>query len=188
MSDLITKEEFKVYAQMHNIDISHINEDNVSTIVEIGINKLSSLTGLNILESTEKEILANPTFTKGHYLVSKYPISKIENIIVDNKNISHDDYYTDDDLGVIYFTNIPSGEKVEIEYTSKVSDSFFKNRIKGLLFDFIFDQMNTDITSRASSIKEGDVSVNIDTSTNMPTSIQERIDDIKKDFIRVNIL
>lgn len=198
MSDLTENEEsdnplikintLELYAKMKKIDISDYSKEDLIAMLELAASNLSSQTGVDILPVTRSDLLINPTFDSQYYMLGHYPVEKIEEILVNNIAISENDYTLDKNLGIIYFNKVPSGEKVEIKYISKISDSYFESNMKTLLMDVLLYDLDDSFNKGATSVKEGDVSINYDTTTSLGATIVKRIEDIRNNFIRAAIL
>lgn len=186
--ELISPEEFKAYAITKNIDVSKLSNDDITNLIQLTADDLSSQTSLDISPVDREELLKNPTFNNEEHILGYYPVDRITEIIVNGVAISENDYQLDKSSGIIYFSKVPSGDFVIIKYISKVSDSYFKSKIRTLLLDLLFYNLNNDPRKGASSVKEGDVSVNYDTNSSEYSRLASRIDKIRNSFVRSAIL
>ena len=119
-----------------------------------------------------------------------YPVRQISSLKIGSKNLTDDDFVLDQDLGIIYFHQTFSGMLV-VEYCSMASDDVIDNKVNPLVFDIIKYRLSGNFTDNGvmTSVKEGDVQVNYDTSSTLGNLIRDRIEDLKTSYsIRIKVL
>ena len=118
-----------------------------------------------------------------------YPVRKIASVKINGQPLHPERYHADYELGLIYFHEHISGD-VEIKYLSGVNDDVFQSRIAPLIRDMVaytltYNQLQ--LGDGVSSIKEGDVSVNYDTSNNRGNRINKRVEELRNHYSSARI-
>ena len=114
----------------------------------------------------------------------------INSLKIGSVTLTSDDYVLDERLGIIYFNNHWKGMLV-VEYVTQVEDHVINNMINPLIFDIVKYRLTNNFSNTGvmSSVKEGDVQVNYDTSTDLGNLIQSRINNLKASYsIRIRML
>lgn len=187
-------DKLKILLKLDGVDISDFSDDELEILVESKIVELESLLGVKIRPFDKSEIRGK---FKGRVLeLGDYPILDIADIFVNDKFFPYKKYNVNYELGIIYFEHFIVGN-VRVEYTVGLDEIDFDYLIFPLLKDMIgYGIEHAKINSKygglnkvASSLKEGDVSVNF-SSTNFSGvgaygydgGINNRIDELKKRF------
>lgn len=185
---LITVAELKKQFQLENVDIGDISDEDLTLLLNNAIAEVMGYTNAPINPKNSKIIIRG--FESDMLELDYYPISSITSVQIGSKTLTSDDYILDDNLGILYFNSIMSGLLV-VEYVYQVSDDTITNFINPLLSDILkykfINGFKTD--GVMSSVKEGDVSVNYDTSTSLGNLIYSRMNDLKSKYsIRIKVL
>ena len=152
------------------------------------VNELMGLSNVPIQATNHKTIVRD--FVGDLLELDYYPISEITSLRIGSKTLTTDDYVLDDNLGIVYFNSNVSGMLV-VEYCCQIPDDAITNIVNPLIFDMIKYRLTTNFTDTGvmSSVKEGDVQVNYDTSSSLGNLIQGRIKDLKNSYsIRIKVL
>ena len=115
-------------------------------------------------------------------LLEFYPILSVDKITIDGE-VTSLDYKLDKESGIIYM-NTPVVGDLEVEYTTGFTDEEYESIILPLLYDFIcynIYAVNHD-GNEISSVKEGEVSVNYDTSNTWYNKVYGRINRLKESY------
>lgn len=111
-------------------------------------------------------------------LLDFFPVTSITNISI---NDSVPDYYLDSPDGLIYFKHRQHG-LLQVTYFVGLSGEDYAQYILPLIFDMLKYNLMTGWDKDASSIKEGDVSVNYDTSISLGALIQSRLNALEAKY------
>ena len=150
------------------------------SLLQLQIDKIASETGLELNPTAHTDVDFNFNWESQDYNVRYYPVNEIHQVRVDNKCICPKDYILDKDKGRLHFLKkLPKGEALIVEYMSCESDSYFNSKVLPLAYDMLLYSLDKSPTKNASSIKEGDLSVNYDTNTSLNAMIINRLNDLK---------
>lgn len=111
--------------------------------------------------------------------VETFPLTEVTSLTITNKEIS--DYVIDNKAGLIYLNQNYSGF-LKLEYVAGLTEDEYSMYIEPLVNDIIEYENDSGWTKNASSIKEGDVQINLDTSIGKGALIQKNLDDLKNRF------
>ena len=140
------------------------------------IKKISSHIGVPIIPTnfTQFEKFEGETLH-----VNMFPIKEVTNLTIDNKPIQ--DFIVDNQAGLIYFNQNYTGF-LKLEYTACLTDEEYSLYIEPLVKDMIEYENDSGWTKNASSIREGDISISLDTSIGKGALIQKKLDNLKNMF------
>ena len=173
----------KTFLTSNNISLEEEEDEDLSKYEQLLIlqfQKIASETGLELDPTAHTDVDFNFNFDSLDYNVHHYPIHEIHQVKVDNKKICPHDYILDKENGRLHFLKkLPKGEALIVEYMSCESDSFIHSKVLPLAFDMLLYDLDQSPTKNASSVKEGDLSINYDTSTSLNALIIQRLDDLK---------
>lgn len=169
--------EFKQYLTLNNITTEFTDEE-LELLLNNKVNELITYTGIEINPVTHTEFKRG--FSDDIYELDFYPIKEISELKVDGKSITSDRYTCDGERGVLYFNYCLNG-LLFCKYVSGVSETVFDTKVKPLLFDMAGYTLKGEnsLLGTVSSIKEGDVQVNYDTSTSLGGLIVSRLNNLK---------
>ena len=156
-----------------------MESEELEDLREIIKKKISAYIGVPIDPKSFTQI--EKSFKGNSLIVDNFPISEINSLQIGNFNLTDEDYVLDKDSGLIYFKNNYSGFLV-LEYTCCLSETQIDMYIDPLVDDMVEYELDTGWTKNASSIKEGDIQINIDTSIGKGALIQKSLDDLKYIF------
>ena len=154
------------------------NEEN-NELKELIKKKISAYIGVPIDSTSFTQI--EKYFSGDTLLVDNFPINKITNLTIGGEELTSNDYTVDSETGLIYFKHQYNGFLI-LNYTCCLSDSQISMFIDPLVEDMMEYELDTGWTKNASSIKEGDVQINLDTSIGKGALIQKNLDDLKYMF------
>lgn len=184
---LIDVTGLKEQLEMKKVTYDLTNEQ-LELLLKNTTNELIGYTNLPVNPVNHKVIRRD--FTDDMFEVDFYPIKEISSLKIGSLELPSDKYVVDNELGIIYLESKMSGMLV-LEYVSQLSDEFVENKINPLLTDMISYTLGNKFSPNGvmTSVKEGDVSVNYDSSTSLGTLIQSRIKDLKSFYsIRIRML
>ena len=184
---LIDVNSLKQQLNLEGITYDYSDEDLELLLTNI-TNELIGYTNAPINPVSHKRIIRD--FQSDMLELDYYPIKEISSLQIGSKNLSDDDYVLDDTLGILYFHSELSG-LLSCQYICELSDAVIDNIINPLVFDMVKYRLTTNFsgTGVMSSVKEGDVQVNYDTSTSLGNLIQNRINNLKSTYsIRIKVL
>lgn len=164
-----------------------ITDEDLETLISNKIKYISNFTNIDITPITRTEEHTNFS-NKENILLNHYPVKSIESVSVDNNLLPSDKYHLNKNNGILIFLSFIKGKFLEIEYITGVSDDYNQNTILPILSDLLIYELDPSITKNASSIKEGDVSVNFDNTTNLYSNIQSRLLSLKNNKTRCKML
>ena len=173
--------------KFENIDLTDYTDDDLKILFESKVSELEGLIGLDINPVHRKHIQKN--FHGDVLELSFYPVYDLNTVKLNGECVSHKIYTVNNQLGLIYFTRPVQGF-VEVKYISGLSDDTITNLIEPLVKDMIAYAITYNswgMGGPVSSIKEGDVSVNYDTSNSRGKMISDRIADIKKRYCTARV-
>ena len=175
---LITISELKDLLDLNGVDYSAYNDEQLQQLLTNKIVELEGLAGvcINPKSFTEKHIDYNMKILELRY----YPVTTINDFTLNGKQINEADYILDENLGVIYFNHTTIGNII-ISYTVQLPSNVIDTLVNPLIVDMFTHMLNGDNTGNGeiSSIKEVDVTVSYDTSSNLYASIMSRIGQLK---------
>ena len=185
---LITIDSLKTDLELKGIT-HELTDEQLTLLLQNKTDELAGLTNLPILPTSHKEIRQD--FEDERYEVDSYPVSSITSLTIGPYTLNETEHYTlDESLGIIYFNRLWNGMLV-VEYVSCISDDVITQKVNPLLSDMIGYTLLNGFSPVGSvtSMKEGDVSVNYDTSTSLGNLIQSRINDLKNIYsVRIKVL
>lgn len=114
-------------------------------------------------------------------LVETFPLQEVTCLTIDNKEIDISKLVIDKQAGLIYLNQNYNGF-LKLEYTAGLTEDEYSMYIEPLVNDIIEYENDSGWTKNASSIKEGDVQINIDTSIGKGALIQKNLDNLKNQF------
>ena len=185
--------KLKTLLKFDGVDLSEFTDEELLILVEAKIDELESLTGVNLRPKSKKKIMSK---FKGKVLeLNDYPICEITDVFVNDLPLDGSEYNVNDDLGIIYFGHFIRGS-VKVQYNLGVSDEDFSYLIFPLVKDMIAYSISFGLSNRnlrgwgytASSLKEGDLSVNFSSGATgegaygYTGSINNKIDDLRKKY------
>lgn len=185
---LLDIKTLKEQLNLENISYEGFEDSQLELLLTNIINELIGYTNAPINPTTHKRIIRD--FKSDMLELDYYPVKEISNITVGSKTLSNDEYVLDETLGILYFNSKLSG-LLTCEYVCEVSSDTIDNLINPLVFDMIKYRLTTNFSTNGvmSSVKEGDVSVNYDTSSSLGNLIQSRINNLKMTYsIRIKVL
>lgn len=173
----ITIDEVKANLKANGIDTTSLTDDTIQQMIDYATKRIISLTGIDHNPVTRNDVDLYPSPTLKNYLLPYYPVTSIESIRINNeKELTTDDYYLDQENGIIKFKTpeiiFPEDfEILSITYTTKVTETYWENNVEPVILDLITYQNNPIYTNGgiASSISEGDVSVSYDNTSSVYT-------------------
>ena len=112
-------------------------------------------------------------------LVETFPFTDVTRLTIDDKEIT--DYVIEKKAGLIYLNQSYAGF-LKLDYVAGLTDDEYSLYIEPLVNDIIEYENDSGWTKNASSIKEGDVQINLDTSIGKGALIQKNLDDLKNRF------
>ena len=179
INSLVT--ELKVFLELENVPYDDLDDEKLKLLLKNKISELSSYTNLEIRPASHKDIVKS--FNGSVYEVDFYPLHEVISLKVGSTILTNEDIVIDNERGILYFDTPLSGMLV-IEYTSCVSSAVFIEKVKPLLFDMVKYGLATksSITGNVSSVKEGDVQVNYDTSSSLGGLIESRMNNLKSEY------
>ena len=171
-------EDLKDLLDLEGVSYEDISDEDLELLLQTKINELSGLTNLPLESTNHKDIVRG--FDGDIYEVDHYPLGEVSSFTIGSTTLSADDYVCDNERGILYLNTLCSGMLV-IEYSSKLSDDFVTKNINPLLFDMVKYGLTTGFSKDGvmSSMKEGDVQVNYDTSSSLGNLIYARINNLK---------
>lgn len=174
--------ELRTLLKFEGIDLTNYTDDELTILVNSKSYELSGLIGLDI---EPKHRSQRVTDFKGNTLrLEFYPVYDLASIKYNHCPLKHCDYHLDRDLGIIHFDDYLHGT-IEVKYLSGLSDDTMNALINPLLKDMVAYTLTYNKLGSpegVSSIKEGDVSVNYDTSNSRGSRIANSINDIKSRY------
>ena len=113
-----------------------------------------------------------------------------ESILVDTLPIPETDYICDNVNGVIKFLKPLPGyyDVLYVNYRSKETDTWINSNLKSLIMDMVLYSCQDSLIRDASSIKEGDVSINLNTNTGLGADITKRLDNLRNNKAKTRML
>lgn len=178
-STLVT--ELKTLLSIEGITTSLSDED-YTVLLKHKLNYILSIVGLNSTEpSTYTDTLLDYDGNR-HVLLHHYPVIELQSVLIDGKTINTDEYNLNKNNGVIKFTSRRQDGILTIQYTAGLTTSQISTILEPLLLDWVMYDVNPENTGVISSIKEGDVSVNYDTTNSELIQLTNRLNDFKKEI------
>ena len=167
---------------------TELSDEDLQLLLNNLIKELMGYSNIPINPVTRKTIIRE--FSSDILELDYYPVTSITSLKIANTNLSTDDYVLDEALGILYF-NLPLTGMLVVEYVNQISEDVIDTAINPLLFDMVKYRLTNDFESTGvmSSVKEGDVQVNYDTSTSLGSLINNRINNLKSIYsIKIRML
>lgn len=182
---IITLEELKIQLQIEKITTT-LTDEELNLLLNDTIDKLIGETNLPINPETHKQII--PNFRSETIQLDYYPLLIIDSLQIGNTILEDNDYFLDEENGIIYLQSFMTGFCV-INYTVQIQDPVFL-KVNPLIFDMIKLKLKNNFGETAvTSVKEGDLSKNYDTSNSLSGVIQQRINELKNlNSCRIRVL
>lgn len=174
--------ELRTLLKFEGIDLSNYSDDELSILVSSKSRELTGLLGLDITPAHRRQHISK--FRGDRIRLDFYPVIRVASIHYSQGPLKPCDYHVDYDLGIITFNNKLNGN-IDIKYLSGLSDDVQNTLIEPLLRDMVaytFTYNQYGFGDGISSIREGDVSINYDTSNSRGNRIVTRINDIKNKY------
>lgn len=178
MADFYDIEKIRTFLRLNNINIDDYSDEELTTFIEMQINKIEADTGRELTETFHRDIELH--FKKGskEYILRHFPVVSIQKLSVDNDIMTN--FICDYETGIIKFNEpILECEVLEVEYISKESDTWIDTNIPNLLNDMLLYALSDTKLRDVSSIKEGDISINYDTSNSLHALIIKKIEKLR---------
>lgn len=185
--------KLKILLKFDGVDID-FTDDEFEVLVKSKLIELESIFGVKIRSSNESKIVSK---FRGKLLeLNDYPILEVADVYFNDKRLSPREYNVNKKLGIIYFRKYIVGV-IKVEYIIGFSDEDFEYLILPLLKDMVgytirygkVNSMYGGINGIASSLKEGDVSINFSSNNQSGVGtygydggINNRIDELKKKY------
>lgn len=150
--------------------------DDVEDLNKLIENKISAYIGVPVKPTNFSQF---EKFDGKTVFVETFPFIDVTSLTIDNKEIT--DYVIDKKAGLIYLTQNYSGF-LKLDYVAGLTEDEYSSYIKPLVKDIVEYENDSGWTKNASSIKEGDVQINLDTSMGKGALIQKSLDDLKNRF------
>lgn len=182
--DIITPEEISNYLKSKGIQSDTYTTETLSTKISLYKNYLLSLIGLS-LDEEEHTItdIDEKIFDDKNYLLPNYPVTEIEYIKVEDKEINPDKYLIDKENGIIRWKDRTIiGEYLEIKYKTQIKDPSLIGLINTIISDMIYYDLNPATDKNLTSIHEGDVSITYNTSNSTGSRINSNINLLKSKY------
>ena len=179
--------EFKNYLRINGIT-TEMSDADLELLLNQKTSELIAYTGLELEPTTHTEIKNN--YQDNFYEVDYYPIKSITSFQVGSRTLTGDDYVVDCEQGILYLHSSWNG-LLRIEYVSCLTDALFSSKVKPLLFDMCRYMLTSSSSGvgAMSSIKEGDVQVNYDTSSSLGNLIVSRMNNLRSMYsCRVKVI
>lgn len=186
---IVDENELTLYLQQNNIS-KEFTTDELTSLVNTVLAKITSETGLELTPTPHKDTEFYSKPNNGYYHTRYYPVESIESILVDTLPIPETDYIVDKVNGVIKFIKPLPGyyDVLYVDYTSKETDSWINDNLKSLIMDMVLYSCQDSLIRDASSIKEGDVSINLNTNTGLGADITRRLDNLRNSKAKTRML
>lgn len=157
------------------------NEENLTSnnLEDLIKQKISAYIGVPIDPVSFTQI--EKYFSGDSLLVDNFPLKEIQSLTIGDLELNNNDYTIDSDAGLIYFKNDYTGFLI-LNYTCGLSDAQIELYITPLVQEMLDYESDVGWTKNASSIKEGDVQINLDTSISKGALIQKSLDNLKYMF------
>lgn len=185
---LINKDLLRQQLTLEGINHEDYADDDLELLLTNIVKELIGYTNAPIKPMTHKRIIRD--FKSDMLELDYYPVSEISSLTIGSKTLSSDDYVLDETIGILYFHSKLSG-LLSCQYICQISVEVIENIINPLVFDMVKYRLTTNFSSNGvmSSVKEGDVQVNYDTSTSLGNLIQARINNLKSTYsTRIRVL
>lgn len=150
--------------------------DELEDLNKVIENKISAYIGVPVkpTDTTQFEKFDGETV-----FVETFPFIEVTSLTIDNQEIT--DYVIDKKAGLIYLTQNYSGF-LKLNYVAGLTEEEYSMYIGPLVRDILEYENDSGWTKNASSIKEGDVQINLDTSIGKGALIQKNLDDLRNRF------
>ena len=179
---LLDINELRTLLKFEGIDLSDYSDDELEILADSKLKELTGLLGIDVTPVHRKQYVSH---FKGKKLrLDFYPVLTVVEIEYSLKDLNPCEYHIDYDLGVITFKEPLRGD-IEIKYLSGLSDDVLDALIVPLLREMIaytFTYNQYGFGDGVSAIREGDVSINYDTSNSRGSRITNSINDIKSRY------
>lgn len=154
------------------------NTENFDDLLELVKSQINSRVPIEPVEQKQSSMIRDTKCV----LLDFFPVSSITSVyigeteFVDGKNC-----YIDLPDGIIYFKEPKTG-LFKASYKTGLPKEEYDKYIIPLIYDMLKYNLTDAWNKDASSIKEGDVSVNYDTSISLGALIQKRLDTLEAKF------
>lgn len=186
---IIDENELTLYLQQNKIT-KEFSVDELTSLVNMVLAKITSETGLELISTPHQDTEFYSKPNNGYYHTMYYPVESIESILVDTLPIPETDYICDNVNGVIKFLKPLPGyyDVLYVNYRSKETDTWINSNLKSLIMDMVLYSCQDSLIRDASSIKEGDVSINLNTNTGLGADITKRLDTLRNNKAKTRML
>ena len=157
-----------------------ISEDELTTIIENMEAQISQFIDIPIKPTSFTQIERN--YNGNSIIIDRPPVKEIHSLHIDNECIQSSDYTLDHEAGILYLHQVHKGNFLRLQYISGLTNTAYELYILPLLLDMIDYNFDMNWVKDASSIKEGDVTVNFDTSVGKGALIQKKLEELRNQF------
>lgn len=185
---LIDVEALKAQLDLEGISYDDFDDSQLELLLTSITDELMGYTNVPIVATNHKNIFRG--FDGDLLELDYYPVRKITSLKIGTKCLTTDDYVLDEELGILYFNSHLNGMLV-IEYCCCISDDMITKVVNPLISDIVKYRLTSNFSKDGvmSSMKEGDVSVNYDTSSSLGNLILGRIKDLKNVYsVRIKVV
>ena len=177
---ILNLENIKSSLKVKNIQME---DDDLRDLAEFYLNRIVSVTGINIDIQTYHYTITNKRFLD-KIVLPLNNIFDVDELHVDFELYDDHNYFVDTKNGVIFFKNpISHAEHIHIKYLVKPDEQLISNILSPLVADMIIDDQSNDSNGEdglgygeISSIHEGGMSISFKSNTSLGDSINKRLE------------
>lgn len=175
---MLTVDELRILLKINNITTEFTDEE-LEYLINQKIIELQGLLGFDITPTTHTEIIRH--YHDNKLILNYYNLTTIQELTLNNINISDMVQVIDNELSIIYFIKNMHG-LLKITYITCLPENKIITYINPLLGDMIMYTLQDNWGKDATTIKEGDVSVSYDANLSLGNRILTRIQDLKNAY------
>lgn len=156
-----------------------LSQDDFSSLLELVKSQITQKIGVALEPTSFTQIEKN--FSGNILIVDNFPINEIQNLQISKVHLTSNDYIIDYNSGIIYLNETYNGF-LKIDYTACISTNDYSMYILPLIYDMMEYQLDTGWDKNASSISEGEVTINYDTSLGKGAKINNTLNDLEERY------
>lgn len=190
----INIDEFKTFLRFSGVSIDDFTDEELESLIDFKTRELEGFIGADIYPHERTKVVSK--FHDDRVQLNFYPIVQVVDVFVNDEKMNRSEFNVNQKLGMIYFKNFQNGV-VKVQYVSGIIDRDLDFMIVPLLYDMVaytisFGKMNSSVGGfgyLASSLKEGDVSINFSNGNisgsggyGYSAPINTKIDELRKKY------
>jgi len=171
--------DYLTLLELRGIDTTEITEETLNNMIKAAELEITARTGLTLHESEYTQI---DYYKYGQsFLFDYFPVISVQSIDINQEPVDWSKSEIDKPSGIIYLASNKAGI-LKTTYTAGLTDEEYETLVAPIILNLLDYSLDTGWDKNASSIKEGNVSVSIDSSLGKGALINSQIENLRNRF------